>query len=74
MALSATSAVFYAGALLAAYKRRFWPMMFFESTSYLLKLWFLDRMTLYYEKHRERDEPPKEEAESHHDDVILCVT
>ena len=45
MALSATSAVFYAGALLAAYKRRFWPMMFFGGTSYLLKLWFLDRMT-----------------------------
>jgi hypothetical protein len=30
--------------------------------SYLLKLWFLDRMTLYYEQHRERDDPAKEEA------------
>jgi len=63
MALNATSAVFYAGALLAAYKRRFWPMMFFGGTSYLLKLWFLDRMTFYYEEHREREEPAKEEAE-----------
>jgi hypothetical protein len=51
----------FAGALLAAYKRRLWPLMFFGGTSYLLKLWFLDRMTLYYEKHREREEPPKEE-------------
>jgi hypothetical protein len=64
MALNAASAVFYAGALLAAYKRRFWPMMFFGGTSYLLKLWFLDRMTFYYEEHREREEPPKEEAEA----------
>ena len=56
MALNAASAVFFAGALLAAYKRRFWPLMFFEGT-YLLKLWFLDRMTLYYEKHRERKSP-----------------
>src|SRR5215204_1283008 len=42
----------------------FWPMMFFGGTSYLLKLWFLDRMTLYYEQHREREEPPKKEAEA----------
>jgi hypothetical protein len=53
--------VFYAGALLAAYKRRFWPLMFFGGTAYLLKLWFLDRKTLYYEIRREREEPPKEE-------------
>src|SRR5215213_6153727 len=64
MALNAASAVFYAGALLAAYKRRLWPLMFFGGTSYLLKLWFLDRMTLYYEQQREREEPPKEEAEA----------
>ena len=54
MAFNATSAVFYAGALLAAYKRRLWPLMFFGGISYLLKLWFLDRMTLYYEQHREK--------------------
>jgi len=35
--------------------------MFFGGTSYLLKLWFLDRMTLYYEQHRKREESPKEE-------------
>jgi hypothetical protein len=61
MTLNSASAVFYAGALLAAYRRRFWPSMFFGGTSYLLKLWFLDRMTLYYENHREREEPPKED-------------
>jgi hypothetical protein len=61
MALNSASAVFYVGALLAAYKRRLWPLMFFGGTSYLLKLWFLDRMTLYYENHREREEPPKED-------------
>jgi hypothetical protein len=26
----------------------------------LLKLWFLDRMTFYYEEHREREEPAEE--------------
>jgi hypothetical protein len=36
-------------------------LMFFGGTTYLLKLWFLDRMTLYYEKYREREEPSKEE-------------
>jgi hypothetical protein len=61
MALNSASAAFYAGALLAAYRRRLWPLMFFGGTSYLLKLWFLDRMTLYYENHREREEPPKED-------------
>jgi hypothetical protein len=62
MALNSASAVFYAGALLAAYKRRLWPLMFFGGTSYLLKLWFLDRMTLYYEQHRgKREDPTKEE-------------
>jgi hypothetical protein len=55
MALNSASAVFYAGALLVAYKRRFWPLMFFGGTSYLLKLWFLDRMTYYYEEHRGRE-------------------
>jgi hypothetical protein len=62
MALNAASAVFFAGALLGAYMRRLWPLMFFGGTSYLLELWFLDRMTLYYEKHREREEPPEAEA------------
>jgi hypothetical protein len=60
-ALNSASAVFYAGALLAAYKRRFWPLMFYASSSYLLKLWFLDRM----KQHRgEREEPAKGETEA----------
>ena len=58
MALNTASATFFAGATLMAYRRRFSPMMFFAGTSDLLKLWFLDRMTLYYEQHRE--EPTQE--------------
>jgi hypothetical protein len=57
MALNAASAVFFAGALVAAYRRRFWPMMFCGGSAYLLKLWFVDRITFYYEEHREREEP-----------------
>lgn len=64
MAFNATSAVFYAGALLAAYKQRLWPLMFFGGISYLLKLWFLDRMTLYYEQHRSERKEFAKEAEA----------
>jgi hypothetical protein len=60
MALNDASAVFFVGALLAAYRRHFWQMMFYASSSNLLKLWFLDRMTLYHEQHREREKPPQE--------------
>ena len=60
MELTATSAVFFAGALVAAYRRRFWPMMFCGGSSYLLKMWFIDRMTFYYEEHRKREEPAEE--------------
>jgi hypothetical protein len=60
MALNAASAVFFAGALLSAYRRCFWPMMFCAGSSFLLKLWFLDRMTFYYEQHRQREESPEE--------------
>ena len=60
MALNATSAVFFAGALLAAHRRRLWPMMFCGGSSYLLKMWFIDRMTFYYEEHRKREEPAEE--------------
>jgi hypothetical protein len=60
MALNTASAVFFAGALLGAYRRRLWPMMFCAGPALLLKLWFLDRMTFYYEEHREREEPAEE--------------
>jgi hypothetical protein len=36
----------------------FLPMMFCGGSSYLLKMWFLDRMTLYHEQ-----EEPAEETE-----------
>ena len=34
--------------------------MFCGGSSYLLKMWFLDRMTLYYEEHHEQEEPAGE--------------
>ena len=64
MALNAASAVYFAGAILSAYRRRLWPMMVCAGPSLLLKLWFIDRMTFYYEEHKEREEPAKEEAEA----------
>ena len=60
MALNAASAALFGGALLAAHRRRFWPMMFCGGSSYLLKMWFIDRMTFYYEEHRKREEPAEE--------------
>ncbi len=50
--LTGTSALFFAGGVWSAYKRRFWPMIFFANTAFLLKLWYIDRMTFYYEQHR----------------------
>ncbi|CAA9466253.1 MAG: hypothetical protein AVDCRST_MAG28-4115 [uncultured Rubrobacteraceae bacterium] len=52
-ALTGASAAFFASGLWSAYKRRFWPTMFFGGTAFLLKLWYIDRMTFYYEQHRE---------------------
>ena len=52
-ALTGASAAFFAGGLLTAYNRRFWSTMFFGGTAFLLKLWYIDRMTFYYEQHRE---------------------
>jgi uncharacterized protein DUF6653 len=56
--LTGASASFFAGGLWSAYRRRFWPTMFFASTAFLLKLWYIDRMVSYYEQHRNetRDE------------------
>jgi hypothetical protein len=56
--LTGASASFFAGGLLSAYKRRFWPTMFFGGTAFLLKLWYIDRMTFYYDQRRNeaRDE------------------
>ena len=58
--INTTSATFFAGGLLATYRRRLWPMVFFASVALLLKLWYIDRMTFYYEQHREREESPEE--------------
>ena len=55
--LSAASASSFVVGLVCAYKRQFWPMTLCASAAYLLKLWYIDRMTFYYEQHRKREEP-----------------
>jgi Family of unknown function (DUF6653) len=60
-ALTGASAAFFAGGLWSSYKRRFWPTMFFGGTAFLLKLWYIDRMTFYYERHRDE---AQDEADS----------
>jgi hypothetical protein len=50
--LTAASAVFFAGGLLAAFNRRLRLMMLCAIAAYLLKLWYIDRMTFYYDQHR----------------------
>jgi hypothetical protein len=52
MLLGGAAAPFFLGGLWSAYKRRFWPTMLCASTALSLKLWYVDRMTLYYEQHR----------------------
>ncbi len=56
MLLNGASATFFAGGLLSAYKRRFWPLMFYASAAYLLKQLYIDRMTFYYEQHCKQED------------------
>jgi hypothetical protein len=51
--INAAMAAFFAGGLLATYRRRFWPMILGASAALLLKLWYIDRMVFYYEQHRD---------------------
>ena len=53
MLINTASAVFFAGGLWTTYRRRFWPMMLGASAALLLKLWYIDRMVFYYERHRD---------------------
>jgi hypothetical protein len=55
--LSAVSATSFVVGLVCAYSRRFWPMTLCAIVAYLLKLWYIDRMTFYYEQHRKQQEP-----------------
>jgi hypothetical protein len=52
MLLSAASGMVGVVGLLAAYRRRFWPMMLCVSAGFLLVLWGMDRYTAYYDQHR----------------------
>ena len=60
--LSGASATFFASGLLSAYERQLWPLMFYASAAYLLKLWYIDRMTFYYEQHRKQDKSVETQA------------
>ena len=51
--INTASAAFFAGGLLATYRRRFWPMMLGAGAALLLKLWYIDRMVFYNEQHRD---------------------
>ncbi len=53
MLINTASAAFFAGGLLATYRRRFWPMMLGAGAALLLKLWYIDRMVFYNEQHRD---------------------
>jgi hypothetical protein len=51
--INTASAVLFAGGLWSTYRRRTWPMVFCATVAFLLKLWYIDRMTFYYDKHRD---------------------
>jgi hypothetical protein len=53
MLLSAASGMVGVVGLVAAYRRRFWPMMLCASAGFLLVLWGIDRYTVYYDQHKE---------------------
>ena len=45
-------APFFVIALYTTYMNLFWETMFFASVPFLFKLWFLDRMVVYFEKNK----------------------
>jgi len=47
--LSLSTAPFFIIGLYTTYMQMFWATVFFASTAFLLKLWFVDRMVFYYE-------------------------
>jgi hypothetical protein len=53
MLLSAASGMVGVVGLVAAYRRRLWPMMLCASAGFLLLLWGIDRYTVYYDQHKE---------------------
>ena len=46
--------LFFIIGLYTAYMKMFWETMFFASIPFLLKLWFVDRMVVYYEANKEK--------------------
>ena len=54
MTTSIFSAVFFLVALYSAYTQRLWRLVSFGSLALVLKLWFLERMVVYYDEHLAR--------------------
>jgi len=52
--LNLLSGFFALGAVYFAFIKGFWAMMFFGSTSFLLKMWFVDRVVILYDQHFKR--------------------
>jgi hypothetical protein len=62
MLISAASGMVGVVGLVAAYRRRFWPMMLCASAGFLLVLWGIDRYTVYYDQHKEAHGGQAEES------------
>jgi len=51
--INTVSAAIFAGGLVFAYRQRPWPLALCAVVAFLLKIWYIDRMTFYYERHRD---------------------
>jgi hypothetical protein len=54
MLINAFSALFFLLALYSAYACRVWELVSFGGFALAFKLWFLERMVVYYEEHLTR--------------------
>ena len=53
--LNFMNALCFIPSLYAAYMTLFWPMLCFGALSFVFKLWFVDRMAVYYERKKGRE-------------------
>ncbi|TXT54544.1 MAG: conserved membrane protein of unknown function [Candidatus Thorarchaeota archaeon] len=51
--MNVVSGIFFIPTIIVTYLQLFWEMMFFASIAFLMKMWFVDRMSFYYEKHQD---------------------
>lgn len=50
--LNLINALFFFPSLYFAYQNMFWQTLYTATIPFIVKLWFLDRMVFYYEKHK----------------------